>query len=177
MSRVQELRQKLRQHPLAQRAESYWNSLQLREQRLIAVLGAVVVVAIIYFAMWQPIHNAVQRLETQKGAAQQQLLWTQQKIAQYQQWQSRNQNKSSPSGSPSQRISTAANSFDIELSRIQPQGDAYLVAIDQVSFNALLQFIQALQSREQLLVSALDIAELSTPGAVRVRKLLVEEAR
>ncbi|MDV6315776.1 type II secretion system protein M [Idiomarina sp. HP20-50] len=168
----------IRRHlmPYLNLGKQRWAQFNQREQRLLAALVGVLFIAILYFFIWQPSHQAVLNAERRLDAQQQQYQWVQQTIARYKQLQANSANQEGASGSVSQRINRAAAAQDIEISRLQPQGEEYLLSVDEVAFSDLLKFLSELEQRQGLALSAVDIAKLNTPGQVRLRKLLVREA-
>lgn len=176
MSKLSAMAQTLQQHPLVRSATQYWHNLNQREQRLISALGVVVGIAVLYFLIWQPSYQSRLNAEQQLHAKQQQLSWVKQSLARYQAIKA-SVDHSTPSnrGSLSQRLSQAAEAADIDLARMQPQGDGLLIAVDETNFNQVLQLVAQLENQYQLQVDILDVAKLDQPGQVRVRRLLVTE--
>ncbi|MCP1339195.1 type II secretion system protein M [Idiomarina sp. M1R2S28] len=153
-----------------------WQQFNHREQSLLAVLAGVLFIAFLYFVIWQPSSQAVANAERQLAAQQQQYQWVQRAIARYKKLEESNSQQQSASGSVSQRINRAAAAQDIQIARLQPQGQEYLLSVDEVAFSDLLSFLAELEQRQGLALKAVDIAKLNTPGQVRLRKLLVSEA-
>lgn len=162
--------------PYLNLAKQRWTQFNQREQTLLAVLAGVLFIAILYFFIWQPSYHAVLNAERKLEAQQQQYQWVQHTIARYKALQSSSARQDEASGSVSQRINRAAAAQDIQISRLQPQGQEYLLSVDEVAFSDLLQFLAELEQRQGLALTAVDIARLNTPGQVRLRKLLVREA-
>ncbi|MCA1767809.1 MAG: type II secretion system protein M [Idiomarina sp.] len=153
-----------------------WRQFNKREQGLLAVLGGVLFIALLYFVIWQPSAQAVADAERKLEAQQSQYQWVQQAIARYKKLEENSTQQQSASGSVTQRINRAAAAQDIQIARLQPQGQEYLLTIDDVAFSDLLSFLAELETQQGLALSAVDIAKLNTPGQVRLRKLLVREA-
>jgi len=153
-----------------------WNQFNQREQTLLAILTGVLCIALLYFVIWLPSSQAVTNAERQLVAQQQQYQWVQQAIARYKTLEQNATQQSSASGSVTQRINRAAAAQDIQIARMQPQGQEYLLTVDEVSFADLLSFLAELEQRQGLALQAVDIAKLNVPGQVRLRKLLVREA-
>ncbi|MRJ44777.1 type II secretion system protein M [Idiomarina loihiensis] len=153
-----------------------WQQFNQREQSLLAVLAGVLFIAFLYFVIWQPSSQAVANAERQLAAQQQQYQWVQQAIARYKKLEESSSEQQSASASVSQRINRAAAAQDIQIARLQPQGQEYLLSVDEVAFSDLLSFLAELEQRQGLSLKAVDIAKLNTPGQVRLRKLLVSEA-
>lgn len=157
-------------------AQQRWQRFNTREQRLLSILAAVCFIAALYFLIWQPSYQAVAHAERQLTAQQAQYQWVQQAIARYKQREEQLDEQQPISGSVTQRINRAAAAKDIQIARLQPQGQAYLLVIDEVMFPDLLSFLVNLEQQQGLVLSAMDITKLKTPGQVRLRKLLVREA-
>lgn len=153
-----------------------WRQFNQREQRLLATLAGVLFIALLYFVIWQPSAQAVANAEQKLEAQQQQYQWVQQAIARYKELEENTTQHQSASGSVTQRINRAAAAQDIQIARLQPQGQEYLLTVDDVAFSDLLSFLAELEQQQGLALSAVDIAKLNTPGQVRLRKLLVREA-
>ncbi|MAF75619.1 MAG: Type II secretory pathway, component PulM [Idiomarinaceae bacterium] len=174
MSRLTPLLQKIAQTPVVQSAQQRWAQLAVREQNLVKGLGAVIVVAIIYFAIWQPTYSAQQLAERRLEGQQQQLLWLREQVARYQSL-SATQAQSEVSGSLSQRVNEAAASNKIQIARMQPQNNGLIVSVDETSYQQAMSWLYALEQTYQLQVTTLDLARLDEPGKVRVRQVLVTE--
>ena len=144
-----------------------WRQFNQREKTLLSVLGGVLFIALLYFAVWQPSAQAVANAERKLEAQQQQYQWVQQAIARYKKLEGKTGQRESASGSVSQRINRAAAA---------QEGQDYLLTVDEVSFSDLVSFLAELEQRQQLVLTSVDIAKLNAPGQVRLRKLLVREA-
>ncbi|MCK7459385.1 type II secretion system protein GspM [Idiomarina aminovorans] len=162
--------------PYLDLAKQRWCQFNKREQSWLAVLGGVLCIAVLYFTIWQPGAQAVANAERKLEAQQSQYQWVQQAIARYKKREQNTAEQQSASGSVVQRINRAAAAQDIQIARLQPQGQEYLLSIDDVAFSDLLSFLAELEQQQGLALSAVDIAKLNTPGQVRLRKLLVREA-
>lgn len=162
--------------PYLDLAKQRWRQFNQREQGLLAVLAAVLFIALLYFVIWQPSAQAVASAERKLEAQQKQYQWVQQAIARYKELEESSAQQQSASGSVTQRINRAAAAHDIQIARLQPQGQEYLLSIDDIAFADLLSFLAELEQQQGLALSAVDIAKLNAPGQVRLRKLLVREA-
>lgn len=176
MSVINQLQQRLQNHPLYHQAQQRWQALNEREQRLLRVLSLVLGIALLYFAIWQPSVNAFQQANQRVAAEQQQLSWVQQTLARYQAAKDQAPQQAASDESVSQRINAAARALELDIARLQPQQDSVLISIDDADFKQVLELIAQLESRFQLQVETADIAKLDSPGQVRVRQLLVTEA-
>lgn len=155
--------------------EPHWSKLEQRERVLVSSLAGVVVIALLYLIFWRPIAVGIEERAEQITAQEQLLQLVREQAGQLQalQQQGGRQPAATSSGSLSQRVTQAASSAAIEITRIQPQGDDLLVAMNEVDFNQLINMLADLQARHGVTVVALDIATAGIPGQVRVRKLQV----
>lgn len=173
MKPFQHWQQQLQSQPVVQQAQQRWQQFNQREQRLLSALGAVLLLALLYFVIWQPSQQLRVQAEQRLQAQQQQLNWVRQNIARYQALKSSQSSTERANGSLSQRLNQAAASHDIALARIQPQGEGMLITIDEAGFNQVLNFVAQLENQYQMSIETLDVARLDNPGQVRVRQLLV----
>ena len=164
----QKLQQQLR--PL----QAYWQKLNARERLLLKCGGVFVLIGVLYWLIWQPLVTATERAQQQLDGRLQTLQWVQENSQCYRQLAAQSGRTQQVSGSLQQRFSHSARELDINVSRMQPQGEQLLVVIDELSFNQLLNLLNQLQRGAGLVVDSLDVVELNAPGQVRVRKLVLE---
>lgn len=67
---------------------------------------------------------------------------------------------------PSQRITGSAATAGIALTRLEPEGRRFRVAVSELQFDDALQWIATLRRDHGLKVAELDMARRLTPGAV-----------
>ncbi|EEO03300.1 type II secretion system protein M [Vibrio cholerae] len=151
--------------------QAWWRSVTPREQKMVMGMGALTVLAIAYWGIWQPLSErtaqAQARLQTEK-----QLL----------SWVSENANdivtlraqggSDAPSDQPlNQVITNSTRQFNIELIRVQPRGEMMQVWIQPLPFSQLVSWIAYLQERQGVSVDAIDIDRGKVNGVVEVKRL------
>lgn len=149
-----------------QQLQSWWQSLQKREQQLVLGAGVTLALATFYWLLWAPLHLNYQSQQVQLQQVSQQLLQvstfpvvsTQTKVQ----------------GSLTDIISSSARAHKIQVSRMQPQNEQMQVMLNDISFDQLLTWLHALQYQHNVSIVQLDLAVADAPGMVRVRRLLVE---
>jgi len=150
--------------------KAWWQQLNTREQRLVGVMSALVMIFILYSAIWQPL-NANLLSATKKLDRQQALLtWVTDNTAHYQKAKG-NTKVSNSRGSLSGIVNKSANSYKLTITRMQPQGDDLQVWIDSVPFTKLLFWLEHLANNEGLQVQGIDLTHAERTGEVRVRRL------
>lgn len=148
----------------------WWASLQQREQQLLTGAAVVLGIAIFYALIWQPLHQA--RIDQQlaaKGAAEQ-LQWLQSQLPKL----SVATTSSKPQGSLTDVVSQTANTYQVQVSRMQPQNEQLQLSLEDLPFAQLLRWLHDLQYQQGVTLVQLDIAQSEVPGQVRVRRMVLE---
>jgi len=149
--------------------KAWWESLAPREQRLVMALLPVVAVAVFYFALWQPLSRGAEQSAQQMALAQRDLAWMKEQAERVLSAAPRSAGKSD--GSLSTIVNQIAGSRGITISRLQPQGEALQVWIDEVAWGDLLGFLEMLKRDHGVQVTSVDLARSDVPGLVKVRRL------
>ena len=150
--------------------KSWWQGLNIREQRLVLVMSAVFSVFLLYSLIWQPLNERLAKTEQTLASRQALLTWVTENTARYQNVKLTGGGKSS-SGSLSSIINRTANQQQLTITRMQPQGDNLQVWLDSAPFTQLLFWLEHLANNENLQVQAIDLAQGDKQGEVRVRRL------
>lgn len=150
--------------------KTWWQGLNLREQRLVLISAVCVSVFLLYSLLWVPLNESLEKTEKSVANRQALLTWVTENTARYQSIKSTTGSKKS-SGSLSSIVNRTAEQQQLTITRLQPQGDSLQVWIDSAPFNQLLLWLENLASNEGLQVQAIDLAQGDLPGEVRVRRL------
>jgi general secretion pathway protein M len=148
----------------------WWERLNSREKMLVGFMSVMVAIFIFYSAIWQPLNSSLKN-SNEKLARQQVLLtWVVENTERFKKAQgSGTQRKGS--GSLSAVVNRSANSHQLTITRIQPQGDDLQVWLDSVPFTQLLFWLEHLVNTENLKVKTIDLTRGDTSGEVKVRRL------
>ncbi len=144
--------------------------LSLRDQSMLALLVAAVLLYVLYQALWRPLATANQLLIVQNTAATQSLASIGQLAAQYRTLQQgATQNNASQGESLTQLVDETIASNGLHMSRFQPgsSGDAQ-VRLDNASFDAALHWLAELEGKHSVTIRELGIAPGSAPGQVNI---------
>ncbi|WP_394172030.1 type II secretion system protein GspM [Thalassotalea litorea] len=150
----------------------WWQGLNPREQKMVAGCSVIVLLSVFWFALWQPINESLVRSAEKSEQQQQLLVWVHDNLAKYESLKRQGGARPS-SGSLSSVVNRTAKRYQIEIARMQPQGDNLQVWVDEVAFNDLLHWLEQLHSREGLVIQAIDIVKGDEQGTVKVRRLQV----
>ena len=150
--------------------KTWWQGLNLREQRLVMGVGAICLLFLLYSLIWQPLNDNVANGKTRLESRQALLTWVTENTARYKSAKSVGGVKQS-SGSLSSIVNRTAERQQLTITRMQPQGEILLVWLDSVPFTQLLLWLESLANNEGLQVQAIDLSQGDNQGEVRVRRL------
>jgi general secretion pathway protein M len=150
--------------------KTWWHGLNLREQRLVLMMGSAVSIFLLYSFIWQPLNDNLAKKERTLASRQALLTWVTDNTARYQNVKSTGGGKKS-SGSLSSIINRTANQQKLTITRMQPQGDNVQVWLDSAPFTQLLFWLEHLANNEGLQVQAIDLSQGEKQGEVRIRRL------
>lgn len=147
-----------------------YKALTEREQIILMVAAVFVVVGLFYFVIWSPLSTNIEQRQAQIDRDQDLLAWVQQSTQRAIQLRRSNGGQRTFNGSLPQAVNSTTNRFNIAISRMQPQGDELQVWVDQVPFDAMLDWINALENMG-VVVLQVDVTEAEAPGQIKIRRL------
>ncbi|ARD44733.1 type II secretion system protein M [Colwellia sp. PAMC 21821] len=149
--------------------KTWWQQLNIREQRLVLLMSGVISIFILYGLIWQPLNENIAQQKLKIERQQALLMWVEESTQRYQ--QAKRNSSGSSGASLSSIVNRTSRANNIIITRMQPQGDDLQVWIDEISFNQLLTWLEKLASRDGLQVKNIDLSLADQQGVVRVRRL------
>ena len=140
---------------------SAFASLSRRERLLIGLAAVVLPAALIWQMLWKPLE--AERAATAAEIARLDALIH---VAAHANTTASQDSAPVDTRPPSQRITQSAAAAGIALTRLEPEGRQFRVAVSELQFDDALQWIAALRDEHGLKVAELDMARRLTPGAV-----------
>jgi general secretion pathway protein M len=156
---------------MKQHVNNWWSGLAGREQRLVSIATVVLSIGVLYWLIWQPLHQAIDTKTTALSQGQLQLMQLQQALPQLQQ-ASANQGRTG--GSLAQIVTNSSRSYNITVSRMQPQNDQLQLVLEDLPFEQLLRWLAQLQTTNGVKLVSLDVSNTDSSGIVRVRRMVIE---
>ena len=144
--------------------------LSLRDQAMLALLAATLLLYVLYQMLWRPLAVANQQLTQQNIAATQSLASITQLAAQYRELQQGSaQNNASQGESLTQLVDETVASNGLHMSRFQPgsNGDAQ-VRLDNASFDQVLRWLNELETKHSVTIRELGISPGAGSGLVNI---------
>ena len=155
--------------------QSKWQSMPENNRRISALLGVIVILALLYVGIWQPSVNARSKLSVKIQEKKSQLAQMQMQVAQIQSLRSAISLSHSSNHGLQTAIETSAklHHLDGRISKIEVQhsGGVHIV-IPSVSFDEWVAWAYALQTEHQIRVASMQAQALSV-GLVSVDANLV----
>ncbi len=154
-------------------ARQWYAALQYREQVAVAVLGAALVLMLIYLLMWKPVLDARQAA-VQRYLSQAQVVdWMQDNAEVVRAARSGQRNTPTMQGDWISVINASASRAGLTLRGFTPEGnDAARVQLEQQPFAPVITWLQTLQQEQGVRAAAVEISTGQTPGTVNVRATL-----
>ncbi|GAB6263421.1 type II secretion system protein M [Photobacterium sp. 53610] len=152
----------------------WFKSLTSREQRLVIGGGIALVIAVLYWGIWQPMALRAEHAENELKNQRQLLTWVSSKADDI----IKRRAKTGASGSISptglnQVVNETTRRFRIELIRMQPQprDESVQVWVQPLPFNTLVNWLAFLRDEHGIEAKFLDVSKTDQAGVVEVNRL------
>ncbi len=159
-------------HPLMTRIQQLWQARNPREQWVLGSGAVILLLLVLIFKIWLPVQRANVRLQQQVPVLQGQLAQMQHEANE---WQHLHHTATAlpVSGDLGQQLSASAAVHGLRIASLQvaDQQQAELV-MDDVSFDAWVTWIEALQNENHLFVTSCQIARQPSSNRVHVQVML-----
>lgn len=153
----------------ASQAGRWFNGREPREQLFLSAAAALILLAIAYLAVWQPVASW---RDASVGAAvrlQSDLAYMQRTLPAAQARARASQPERGQSRPRLKTITDTARAAGLSISQYRPSGDSYEITLDGKPFNDILQWLDSLAQNNGITVIEASISADSTPGYVRAR--------
>ncbi|WP_100658552.1 type II secretion system protein GspM [Alteromonas flava] len=147
-----------------------FKALTEREQWIVLVAIVVSIVGLFYLLIWAPLNNAITQSQVQIERQQELLSWVQASSQRAIQLRRSNGGQRNFTGSLPQAVNQTTSRLNIVISRMQPQGDELQVWVDEAPFDAVVDWIHALENMG-IAVLQVDVTEAGSPGQIKIRRL------
>ncbi len=147
----------------------WFEGLQQREQVMVSVAGAFVLVAIFYFAAWMPLQNSLEKARKGVTSKAELVTWMQEaanKVKQAQRGGAGNRQDNRPL---MQLLNTTGRQQGFNFARIEPKSDSEVqLMLDEVKFDDFINWLGMLNNRYQIHVDQVTVNTINKPGYVKV---------
>ncbi|UKE85634.2 type II secretion system protein GspM [Pectobacterium colocasium] len=154
-----------------------WQAMSQRERQLMVVCAAVLLLCLVYYAIFQPWQLREEQWERTISREQQTVNWMQKQASSIPQGNQAQGENSQRDVSLPILISQSTKRYGLTVVRLQPQGNQASVTLAQSDFNSLLRWLSELEQKNGVKVLSLDVnAVEQSPGIVDVTRLMLERA-
>ncbi|MGF1725848.1 type II secretion system protein M [Photobacterium nomapromontoriensis] len=152
--------------------KAWWIGLNSREQRLVLVGGISLLIAGLYWGIWQPLAHSADNAERRLQSERQLLGWVTTKADEITALRGTTGSTGSVSDKGlNQVINETTRRFRIELIRMQPRSEAVQVWVKPLPFNTLINWLAFLRDEHGIDAQFLDISKTDQAGMVEVNRL------
>lgn len=151
--------------------KDWWESASEREQRLVLISAVVVLVGILYFALWQPLSNELTMQQQRLKQAQQTLKWVDSNSKKLVEAGVSSGNNSARKQNLSQLINKTSKRYQINISRIQSRENSVDVWVNSAEFNQFVEWTSKLKNQYGVQVQTVDISRGKEKGLIKVSRL------
>ncbi|MBN3263189.1 type II secretion system protein GspM [Pectobacterium brasiliense] len=154
-----------------------WQTMSQRERQLMVVCAAVLLLCLVYYAVFQPWQMREDLWERTISREQQTVSWMQKQAPSIPQGNQAQGDNSQRDVSLPILISQSTKRYGLSVVRLQPQGSQASVTLGQSDFTSLLRWLSELERQNGVRVMSLDVnAVEQNPGMVDVTRLMLERA-
>jgi general secretion pathway protein M len=154
--------------------QAYWAGLQSRERHTL-IAGALALILLLGYALvWEPYQSELKRLRQSVAEQEQLLAWMEQAAAEVAQLR-----RSAPARSASRQplltlVDTTARQRGLggALKRVQPDGEAVQVWLEQAAFDEVLRWVDGLARSHGIRVNGMVVERAEASGLVNARLVL-----
>ncbi|WP_036824414.1 type II secretion system protein M, partial [Photobacterium sanctipauli] len=139
--------------------KAWWTGLSPREQRLVLGGGIAMLVAVLYWGIWQPLAASTENAERRLNSERQLLTWVSTKADEIVSLRSATGSTGSVSDKGlNQVVNETTRQFRIELIRIQPRDEMLQVWVKPLPFNTLVNWLAFLRDEHGIDAQFLDVS-------------------
>ncbi|USH02348.1 type II secretion system protein M [Grimontia kaedaensis] len=151
---------------------AYWKGLSRREQRLLSVATAVLVLGALYWGVVSPLQVRAEQAQQRLVSERNLLTWVNGKAAEIQALRRAAGNSGQVSALPlNQSVTTTVKRYNLEIVRLQPQREEIQVWLKPMPFNSLISWLDFLSTNHGVEVKFIDVGKTDTQGVVEVKRL------
>lgn len=152
-----------------------WQALSERERRLLLLGGGALLLAFLYWGLWQPFQQGLAESRDRVAKQVETLAWMQQQGGRVLSLQRQGGAKVDLSASLESVVNQSAGRAKITLTRMQSLQGQVQVEIERLPFDRWLEWMRQLEEQYGITIAALELAALpEIKGEVKIRRLVLE---
>lgn len=158
---------------MSEQLKVWWATLSEREQQLSLLSAGFILLAIVYWGVWNPLTNQLQASEEQLINTQQTLTWVEEKAGILVQGGVGKKGLRSQNLTLSQLVTSSAKQYGIKFSRVENKKEQIELTIVDVEFNQLIRWLTSLSNEYFVSVTTADFSKIDPQGHIKVNRLVL----
>jgi general secretion pathway protein M len=151
---------------------TYWRGISQREQQMFVGVTVVVVIALFYVAVINPIKTRAEQAQQNVKIESELSAWVTQKSAELKSLRASSGSGAGRANMPlNQAVTSSISRYGLEIERLQPQQDTIQVWLKVMPFNTLTQWLEDLEKNFGVHVIFIEVSATDVTGVVEVRRL------
>lgn len=151
--------------------KQWWYSISLRERRLVLIAFSSLLLAFLYWGMWQPFHQHVEDAQRQLKVQQETLNWMQMRAGDVVALRSSGARPIDVNMTLEAVANQTARQLGLSLTRLQPMDKQLQVELAPVEFERLMNWLVIMERDYGVTARLVELASEGGKGLVRVRRL------
>ncbi|MBI3562647.1 MAG: type II secretion system protein M [Gammaproteobacteria bacterium] len=147
-------------------------NLNERERRIVYAAGAALVVVICYQLLWSPLFGGMGKLHKKVEQQQKDIAWMQDNMGELRELSRSSARASTPGRSIYSVIELSARSKFGDAIQVQQEGQKVRVIISNASFDAIMLWLDGLQTQQQVAIREFNAETSGSSGYVKSTILL-----
>lgn len=152
---------------------AWWKSISEREQKLFSGCGAVIILAILYWGIYQPLKNQLEESQQQLLRAEQTLDWVQDNANVLVKAGVNKRKTTTRKLSLTQIVNKSAKQHGITFSRIVNKKQQIEVWVNEVEFDRFVNWLTRLNNDHGVEVINADFTKTDKLGHIKINRLLL----
>ena len=151
--------------------KTWWQRLEGRERNLLMSAGVLSMIVLFYWLVWQPLNQAEFQAQQRMIKQRNDLAYV--KSMAHQIVNLRVDDERPRSLNISSVISSSANNYGLNVTRLRPQGETINVRLDDANFNRLLEWLHFLVEEYHISIDTFHLKRSEEPGIVEIQRLQI----
>lgn len=152
--------------------KAYLDGLNERERNLVYGGAVIVVLLLIYQLLWSPFIGGLNKLDKKIDKQRQDLTWMRDNMAELRELSRTGARAATPGRSVYSIIEVSARTKFGDSIQVQQEGQKVRIVISNVSFDDIMNWLDGLQSQQQVIIKELNAENTGTTGYVKSTILL-----
>jgi len=159
--------------------KQWLNQLAPRERQIVLVGAPIIIIMMVYFILWAPFNNNIDRLQEKVSEQQALEQWMNAAALEVKKLRGGQQKNKSVGGQSLLTLvdkTARSNKMQDSLKRVEPDGESKVhIRMEQVAFDELVRWVEMLKSKYGIVVDSIAVDQQPIVGRVNAKITLLAE--